>query len=689
MKNILKEHGQVISDISSGVARLLERKKILEEEREDLIETVKYSRIRVDNKKPVEYFLEQLQIMEHAKSLGAYEDLLTSFIGEVLPGERKVILDLKSTRQTPALNVYLEKKPGKREDVLMGTGGSVTNVVVAGLRIIALLRSTNRKFLVLDEPDCWLEEANIPPFVKVIDELARVLGIQIFLVSHSKIEDFSNIEHQVTLYKDETKNMQLDTSWDQDPVWEDGISGIKSIHLKNFQAHVDTFIPLSPGVTLFKGKNDIGKSAVVTALRAIFYGNGDETNITHDANKTEVSIEFSDNKRLLVWERKRTGSPKEIYTMYDQNHSGNNPLHRTESASKIPDWLPVETGIGMVGDLDLQLSWQKNPISILGEKPSVRAQALAVGDEADYVQKMMSLSASNSREAARVVKEGETKIETIRMKLLSLKNVGELSEKNKNLKEDISNLVDVQDKVKELSDLYNIWESYEEEKNKYSILDQCDDNITIPNGYLEIKNIQDLYNRWEENINFKNILSKVQYQENIEITQPVSPDINNLLKRWSLLHEESNVLSAVNNVESFDLPYSNASKIKEMRHLLKNWELAIKESNILLSVKDIEIVDHIKKVDNSYLMSFIKHWESGMSLQKNIEEEISVLSENINTLSENIEQEFPVCPTCHKPWDSEHIDDNAEKNKNEYQSGQDKHSDDKNQEEEKGRKTFF
>lgn len=684
MKNILKEHGQVISDIDSGIARLLERKKILEEEKETLLEEVKYSRIRVDNKKPVEYFLEKLQIMEHEKSLGAYEDLLTSFLNEVLPGKRKVVLDLKVTRQTPALNVYIEKSPGKKEDVLTGTGGSVTNIIVAGLRIIALLRSSNRKFLVLDEPDCWLEESNIPNFVKVIDELAKVLGIQIFLVSHSKLEDLSSIEHQVTLYQDENKNGQLETSWDKDPVWEDGVSGIKSIHLKNFQAHADTFIPLSPGVTLFKGKNDIGKSAVVSALRAIFYGNGDDTNVRHDTSKAEVSIEFSDNKRLLIWERKKTGSPKEIYTMYDVNHSGNNPLHRTESASKIPDWLPVETGIGMVGDLDLQLAWQKNPISILGEKPNIRAQALAVGDEADYVQKMMSLSASNARDAARTVKEGEIKLENIRLKLLDLKNVGDLAEENKTLKKEVSNLIDIQDKVIELNDLYSTWYNYNEEKNKYSLLEQCDDNISIPNGYLNIRTIKDLYERWNENIKLQNVLSQIKYQEDIILEKPIAPEINNLLKKWSLLNKEYEALSPVNNIEDFYIPNSNHN-IKDIRQLIKNWEFLQKESNILKRVKEIEDLENINKKDNSYINNFIKHWDNGLSLKEKLLNEINILSNNINVLTENIEKEFPVCPTCHKPWTSEHVDDINEKSEEIISEKKENIVIEDN----KGRKTFF
>lgn len=653
MRNILKEKGQIISDINSGISRLLERKKILEEERENLLEDVKFSRIKVDNKKQVELFLEKLQIMEHEKSLGAYEDLLTSFLNEVLPGKRKVVLDLKSTRQNPALNVYIEKSPGKKEDVLTGTGGSVTNIIVAGLRIIALLRSNNRKFLVLDEPDCWLEESNIPNFVKVIDELAKVLGIQVFLVSHSKLEDLSSIEHQVTLYQDENQNGKLGTLWDQDPIWEEGTSGIKSIHLKNFQAHEDTFIPLSPGVTLFKGKNDIGKSAVVSALRSIFYGNGDETNIRHDTSKTEVTIEFSDNKRLLIWERKKTGSPKEIYTMYDRDHSGNNPLHRTESASKIPDWLPVETGIGMVGDLDLQLAWQKNPISILGEKPSVRAQALAVGDEADTVQKMMSLSSSNMREAARTVKEGEIKLEKIRVKLLDLKNIGNLQEDNKELKKEIESLIKTQDELSNISLIYDKWIEYEEEGDKYKEVYLLDDNIDIPNGYTNIREIKELGMRWKECQRLKNILSDIKYQEEINIPQIVSPEIRSLFDNIVSLKEESLILREVLNIEDIVSPQSNYN-ITYIKDLIKNWEFLEKESNILIKINNLNDIDGVSKIDHSNLYSLINNIKDYEKDAHEIDNEILDLSKNIEELTSQIKNEFPVCPTCNKPWSEDH-----------------------------------
>jgi exonuclease SbcC len=75
---------------------------------------------------------------------------------------------------------------------------------------------------------------------------------------------------------------------------------IKKIHLENFMAHQDTSIELSPGVTVITGPNNVGKSAVVEAIRHLVYNPSPKNIIRHKAKKAIVSLEL-DSGEIIIW----------------------------------------------------------------------------------------------------------------------------------------------------------------------------------------------------------------------------------------------------------------------------------------------------------------------------------------------------------------------------------------------------
>ncbi len=76
---------------------------------------------------------------------------------------------------------------------------------------------------------------------------------------------------------------------------------LKSIKLTNFQSHINTNINLSPGVNVFIGKSDAGKSSIVRALYWLLFNRplGDDFR-TYGSAKTAVEIELDEHKIIRV-----------------------------------------------------------------------------------------------------------------------------------------------------------------------------------------------------------------------------------------------------------------------------------------------------------------------------------------------------------------------------------------------------
>jgi hypothetical protein len=140
----------------------------------------------------VEAALEKLSEEMFGRLANAMERHLTLALQEVLnqPIRLKIERDFKGKRST--MRFYVERD-GQAEDIMRGQGGSVANVLSVVLRIFALTqldRSRHRKFLVLDEQDCWLAPDLVPRLVKIVHDVAGALGYQVIMISHHSTSCF-------------------------------------------------------------------------------------------------------------------------------------------------------------------------------------------------------------------------------------------------------------------------------------------------------------------------------------------------------------------------------------------------------------------------------------------------------------------------------------------------------------------
>jgi len=130
--------------------------------------------------------LETLNEQLFRELLDLIENKLTIALQEVLdqPIELKAAVDWK--RNAASVDFWIERD-GNREDILKGQGGSVANILSVGLRMFALTtldENAHRRFLVLDEQDCWLHPDLVPRLVKIVHEAGKALGFQVLMISH-------------------------------------------------------------------------------------------------------------------------------------------------------------------------------------------------------------------------------------------------------------------------------------------------------------------------------------------------------------------------------------------------------------------------------------------------------------------------------------------------------------------------
>jgi ABC-type glutathione transport system ATPase component len=147
----------------------------------------------------VERALDDLSQQLFQRLVGVLEEKLTIALREVLEQPIKLRADPTFKRNSASVDFYIERD-GHHEGIMRGQGGSVVNVLSVGLRMFALAtldEARHRRFLVLDEQDCWLQPELVPRLVKIVHEAGKALGFQVLLISHHDIAAFDRFADRV------------------------------------------------------------------------------------------------------------------------------------------------------------------------------------------------------------------------------------------------------------------------------------------------------------------------------------------------------------------------------------------------------------------------------------------------------------------------------------------------------------
>ena len=143
--------------------------------------------------------LDELSQTLFEQVLGVLREKLSIAIQEVLEQPVMFRADASFKRGAASLEFSVERN-GNQEDVNRGQGGSVQNVLSVGLRLFALARldeNEHRRFLILDEQDCWLRPELVPRLVNIVSRAAKELNFQVIMISHHDVSLFEQFADKI------------------------------------------------------------------------------------------------------------------------------------------------------------------------------------------------------------------------------------------------------------------------------------------------------------------------------------------------------------------------------------------------------------------------------------------------------------------------------------------------------------
>lgn len=463
------------------------------EREQDLTLKVGHAKGRLELKDAVTQTLERLQEAVYEKTVGSYAKLLTSLVHEVIDPQTDIIIDLGIERGAPALSVWscITGAPEFRSSIYENSG-AMTNVVGAGLRIITTAKSGGRRFLMLDEPDCWIPSARVPHFYNVLRELCEELDFQILVVSHHPPELFGEMriipllqgqpdlnepdgdddngddnkarpqrrgrrkktkELPRKVYTAETGSPRGGTSWRD--ISADR-PGIRQVRIKNFATLKDVKLDLDPYLTVISGDSNVGKSRITRAFRAAFYGSikdVDDSDIRYGESSLSIDMVF-EHDHVLSFSRDQERNPINLWEL--KNADGEllqyegSICHEGGTKSGAPHWVSAMLGILRGNDLDIQISHQKSPVFLIDQPPSRQASVLSIGQEVEWLSTMQSIYKKWLTEFNQTAKNGEIEIANIRERLKNTEGIEDLINEGEKISSGVSGLRNTVAQIKEI-----------------------------------------------------------------------------------------------------------------------------------------------------------------------------------------------------------------------------------------------
>lgn len=400
----------LLSTLETALARTEGQRVALASRRDALVREIELAKGRLELKGQVETFIESVHARTSRRNLQAFETLLTALVQEVLPGEKPVALELSTERGLAALDICVRRPDGTLEDVLEDNGGALTNVIGMALRLVAVVKAGAGRFLALDEADCWIAPERVSAFYRVLEDGAARLGIQCLAVSHHDLSSFPaavRVSHVAGAPADGTRIVSPDDT----DAWDAAQPGLRFIRLVNVQAFADATLHLSPGVNALVGPNNRGKSAVIRALRAVFYGEGRDSLVRAGARSALVEIGLA-RGRMLRFTRQPRRSPVNVWSLHEADGGvvEENGFRHETGGRAVPEWVSALTGIAKIEDLDVQIAHQKFPVFLLGEPPSRRSTVLSIGQEAAYLREMMAVHKERCARDMATIRHGEREL---------------------------------------------------------------------------------------------------------------------------------------------------------------------------------------------------------------------------------------------------------------------------------------
>lgn len=469
-------------------ASLQGRARELQVQRTRLVRDISLAKARIELAPQATEVFNYLQEQAHARAVGEFEELLSAFVSDVVPDAGKIHLELGTERGAPALDILLDNGGDLENILEGNGGGLTNVVVTGlGFSALARTPNRQLMLLdepdcwlkakyVPNFTKVIAEVAN----PRVDEDGTAHTGCQTLMISHNDISlmdegahiqdlrierdlaafaarlgvkityrgEVGECAHVVWVPGAKPGSGHIEVRYREDGLgddeqnaltkgfpfieaiggarpWADDMPGIRWVEVVNLRRHVMSRLELSPGLNVLAGDINGGKSTLYfTALRAMAYGESDDTMIRHGADSAIIRMGL-ENDVVLEMVRSRKGSPKVMFRRYEGGKLVNEG--RQETRGGVPSFISDVLMISRVDDLDIQLRSQKQPVFLLDETPARRAQLLSVGRESGLLQALIERHRLQNRRDKDQVKRDEIELNQVNRTLAVLAPVGAMA----------------------------------------------------------------------------------------------------------------------------------------------------------------------------------------------------------------------------------------------------------------------
>lgn len=426
---------------------------------------------------------------------------------------------------------------------------------------------------------------------------------------------------------------------------------INKIEIENFQSHAKTTVEFSEtGLNAITGASDSGKSAIIRALRWVFYNEpkGSEF-IRHGESRATVTVHFSDGSSIT---RTRTHSDAGSYVIRDAGGTekefkgfGTNMPIDVANTHQMPR---VELAPGM--ERPLNFSYQLDGHFLLSESAGTRAATIGRLTGVHIVDAAIKEKKRELTNLTKDINASQKRVEDLDEQLLAYDDLPGLKGQVDLASVLINGAVKIENEITELREAA---EEILEEGNKVKLIQKQLEE------YDDVAKAEKLLAKAEVQASELSELTGL-YQELVETSRQVKHSTK-------VLESYANVSKAEKLVEKLE---TGVAEIKELQDLYSDMIEA--EGAVLIYEKQLDRFGDMTAADAKIeqaeaLIAEVKELNEVYRLMSIIDDEITILESNLKHQQEKeamgrarMKTIFDglgnKCPMCQSDLDDEHME---------------------------------
>ena len=555
--------------------------------------------------------------------------------------------------------------------IMDNEGGGLTNIVCFALRAIVISRSGQRRFMVIDEPDCWLDNGKIDAFFNVVHRMATDSGYQIIALTHHDTTNFEDRANILTISRDEHGVSHIEQSGETDPELScDDI--IESIRLRDFGGHDDLTFNLAPGLNFIRGPSNIGKSRILRALHCVLMNKGDREDVSTYLDGSGrvpvmkvrkqgiVDIVFDGGRKLTYIRQGRQTSPVQTWELHEPDGDyAELPDGTICSPANTPNWAGSSSVLNIREARDglcAQLQGQKTPVFGLDRSGPVLASLLSIGKDAGILREMLAQLRNRERETKTALKMNNAELESLGKEMLSMSHIKELRRVHDELSE---NADGIDERLHAIAIIRETHDEYRSLEQSVKIIDQFLDMIPAVPDIVDVDGVIETLE------DYVDLSQKVALcDEFINLVNDIRPaeDVPDFRKINDTVSEYHRIASRVRCLDEF-LDMHRAVSVPEIVDvtLIHGNLMAYRQCAERVAVLDefMGMVPGIPEIDGRIepLQNMLEQYIDEQDRLDGIDLEIRdiVARQKVNDREIlDLERRMGKCPTCGRSWGHSH-----------------------------------